>query len=99
MGLPSAVGRGEEGFVSGRSALRAGAVGEAGREVVHDGLQLRSVGLECAVGVVDGQGEAADLGMADGVFAAGVAGEAGAGGGRAGWVGGGYWGGLGGGVF
>jgi len=40
---------------------------------------LRSVGLECAAGVVDGQGEAADLGVADGLFAAGVAGEAAAG--------------------
>jgi hypothetical protein len=36
-------------------------------------------GFECLAGVVDGQGEAADLGVADGVFAAGVAGEAAAG--------------------
>ena len=45
-----------------------------GSEVVHDGLQLSSVGFECAAGVVDGQGEAADLGVANGLFAAGVAG-------------------------
>ncbi len=57
----------------------AGAVGEAGGDVVHDGLQLRSVGLECAAGVVDGQGQAADLGVADGLFAAGIARQATAG--------------------
>jgi hypothetical protein len=34
-----------------------------------------TVGLECAAGVVDGQGAAADLGVADGLFAAGVAGR------------------------
>ena len=38
-----------------------------------------AVVFECLAGVVDGQGEAADLGVADGLFAAGVAGEATAG--------------------
>ena len=56
-----------------------GRSGEAGGDVVHDGLQLGAVVFECAAGVVDGQGEAADLGVADGLFAAGVAGEAAAG--------------------
>ena len=45
-----------------------------GDEVVHDGLQLGPVGLERAGGVAQGQGEAADLGMAHGLLAAGVAG-------------------------
>ena len=67
------VGERHDGL-GGRDGSDPGASGEAGREVVHDGLQLGSVGFECLVGVVDGQGEAADFGVADGVFAAGVAG-------------------------
>ncbi len=54
----------------------AGALGEAGCEVLDDGLQLGAVVFERAAGVVDGQGQAADLGVADGLFAAGVAGQA-----------------------
>ena len=54
-------------------------MGETGGQVVDDGLQLDAVGFECAAGVVDGQGEAADLGVADGLFAAGIARQATAG--------------------
>jgi hypothetical protein len=72
------VGERRDGL-GGGDGSDAGALGETGCEVLDNGLQLDAVVFECASGVVDDQGEAADLGVADGLFAAGVAGEATAG--------------------
>jgi hypothetical protein len=50
----------------------AAAAGQPGGEFVDDGLQLCPVGFQGVCAGVDGQGEAADLSVSDGVFAAGV---------------------------
>src|SRR5437764_443279 len=48
-------------------------VGQSWSEVVDDGLQLRAVGLERLGGIPQGQREAADLGVSDGLLPGGVA--------------------------
>jgi hypothetical protein len=52
----------------------AALVGQAGSQIVHNGLQLRAVGLERAGGLAQREGESPDLSVAHGLFAAGVAG-------------------------
>jgi len=64
----------------GRFSLRgadradAAAVGQPGSQLVDDGLELGAVCRQRAGGLVQGEGEAADLGVADGLGAVGVAG-------------------------
>jgi hypothetical protein len=58
----------------GTRSVRCGAE-EAGGEVVGDGLQLGAVVLELLPGLAYCEHETADLGLTDGVLAAGVSGD------------------------
>ena len=66
------VGERHDGL-GGADRADAAALDQPGNEVVDDGLQLGAVGLERAGGFAQGEGEAADLGVPDGLLAGGVA--------------------------
>jgi hypothetical protein len=51
------------------------AAGEAGGDVLDDGKRLGAVVFELVPGLVERAGEAADLGVADGLLAAGSSGQ------------------------
>ena len=59
--------------LGGADRADATTLGHAGDDVVDDGLQLDTVGLERAGGPAEGEGEAADLGVPDGLLPAGIA--------------------------
>jgi hypothetical protein len=60
--------------VGGADRADAAPIGQAGGDVVDDGVQLRAVGLECVGGLAERQGESADLGVPNCLMAVGVAG-------------------------
>jgi hypothetical protein len=68
------VGEADDGL-GGADRADAVAAGQAGGEVVGDGLQLGAVVLELLPGLAYCEPETADLGLADGVLAAGVGGD------------------------
>jgi hypothetical protein len=60
--------------VGGADRADAAPIGQAGGDVVDDGVQLRAVGLECVGGLAERQGESADLGVPNCLMAVGVVG-------------------------
>jgi hypothetical protein len=59
--------------LGGTDRSDAGLVGQADSQFVDNGLQLGAVGLQRAGGLAQREGEAADLGLAHGLVAAGLA--------------------------
>jgi hypothetical protein len=67
------VGEGHDGL-RGADRADAAAVGQPGSQLVDDGLELGAVCRQRVGGLAQGEGEAADLGVADGLRTVGVAG-------------------------
>ena len=59
----------------GADRADAEAAGQPGSDVIDDGQQLDPVVLELAPGLAEGERQAADLGLADGLLAAGLSGQ------------------------
>ena len=68
------VGEADDGL-RGADWADAEAAGQAGGDVVDDGQQLGPVVLELAPGLAQRERQAADLGLADGLLAAGISGQ------------------------
>jgi hypothetical protein len=71
---PAGVGEAHDGL-GGADRPDAEAAGQAGSDVIDDGQQLDPVVLELAPGLAEGERQAADLGLADGLLAAGLSGQ------------------------
>jgi hypothetical protein len=68
------VGEADDGL-RGADRAHAEAAGQAGSDVLDDGQQLGAVVLEITPGLAEYQRQAADLGLADGLLAAGMSGQ------------------------
>lgn len=67
------MGEADDGL-GGADRSDAALVGQARSEIVDDGQKLGAVGLERVTGLAQGQRESSKFGVADGLFAAGIAG-------------------------